>query len=47
MYTYVTLAYMVWKYSYLFGYTYTALYYGNVIRRYLMEKGPSDDWILL
>lgn len=52
MYHFALIGYMLWRYSYVFEYTYSALYYGNAIRHYVFDKQDkieedTDDWLLI
>lgn len=51
MYHYAVIGYMLWRYSYVFEYTYYAFSYANTARHILFDKKDgkieSDEWILI
>lgn len=50
MYHYALFGYMLWRYSYILEYTYSALCYANYIRHFIKNKNNNinnDDWILV
>lgn len=52
MYHYALVGYMLWRYSYVFEYTYYAISYGNAVRHYIFDKKQekereSDEWVLV
>lgn len=50
MYHYALAGYILWKYSYILEYTYSALCYGNAIRHYIFDKKEiqdNEDWIFI
>lgn len=50
MYHYALIGYMLWRYSYVLEYTYSAVCYGNAIRHYIFDKTKneqSEDWVLI
>lgn len=51
MYHYALIGYMVWRYSYVLEYTYSAVCYGNAIRHYIFDKKEQppncEDWVLI
>ena len=51
MYHYALIGYMLWRYSYVLEYTYSAVCYGNAVRHYIFDKEEkpveSEDWVLI